>query len=215
MRPAGALLVVLALGHGAGAIGESGRASDLLWQLPASAGCRLRLVYSGGAVEVVTGGTVARLLGDAGRTRVHVAATAEEVLLTASAPAGAVSAEARVILEAPEACELYLNAGPGEIVVRGTRRGRLEAETTTGDMTLWVESPDGVAAELATSGEITVDFSVTIAYSPHREPAKRGRISVGTRASTVRLTSLQGAIRVLRLRPGPFENDSPETGVEP
>jgi len=212
MSSAAALLLALALARGAGAAGGE---SDLLWQLPAGEACRLRLVNDAGAVEVLTGGTAARLLGVAGRTRAEATATEDAILLTVSAPPDAAPGESRVILEAPGACELFLRAGQGEIEVHGPRLGRLAAETTTGDITLWVGPSGGVAAELATSGEITVDFSVTIDYFPHQEPAKHGKITTGVGASSARLTSLQGAIRVLRLRPGQFENRSLETGVGP
>ena len=49
------------------------RPPDLLWELPATAPCRLSLVHLDGAVEVVVGGTGARLLGEARRWQVAVA----------------------------------------------------------------------------------------------------------------------------------------------
>ena len=72
-----------------------------------------------------------------------------------------------------------------------------EVSTLTGDITLRV--PEGsFSIELATSGEITVDFPVEIEYRYHGEPSKEGLITIGSGATSIRLESRRGTIRVLR-----------------
>lgn len=172
-------------------------AADVLWQAPATRECKIVLVFADGPVEVVRGAPP-RLLGDARRVSVAVTQRAGETLLTLT-PAGS-PGDAGVLLEAPVSC-------------------RLDVQTQTGDITLIADKDDHLGVELATSGEITVDFSITIDYHHHEEPAKRGLITTGPKDTgetpVIRLSSRQGAIRVLRSRPrGAFEPSTPSE-IEP
>lgn len=202
-----------------------GRPPDLLWELPATAPCRLSLVHPDGAVEVVAGGTGARLLGEARRWQVAVAesggASDPQLRLTVGrgiaaddpgdGPMAGAPADSRpVLLEVPAECDLAIRTGAGAVEVRGSRLGRLAAESSTGDITLWVPPSVAPAVELATSGEITIDFSIAIEYFRHQEPAKRGRIGAGAGAAWAQLASRQGSIRVLQDHAGHSSNDLSE-----
>lgn len=194
-----------------------GRPPDLLWELPATAPCRLSLVHPDGAVDVVVGGKGARLLGEAHRWQVAVAEsgdpTAAQLRLTVrrgdGPEAGAAPDLPPVLLEVPAGCDLAIQTGAGEVDVRGSQLGRLAAESATGDITLWVPPSVEPAVEVATSGEITVDFSITIEYLRHQEPEKLGRIEPGAGASWAQLRSRQGSIRVLQGHAGHSSNDLP------
>lgn len=209
----------------ASASGAPRRPPDLLWELPATAPCRLSLVHPDGAVEVVAGGTGARLLGDVRQWQVAVAesggALEPQLRLTVGrriatddpgdGPGAGSPADPRPVhLEVPAGCDLAIRTGAGAVDVRGSRLGRLAAESSTGDITLWVAPSVAPAVELATSGEITIDFSITIEYFRHQEPAKRGRIGAGAGAAWAQLASRQGSIRVLQDHAGHSSNDLPE-----
>ena len=194
-----------------------GRPPDLLWELPATAPCRLSLVHPEGAVDVVVGGTAARLLGEARRWQVAVAESGDpkdsQLRLTVGRGdgpgAGATPDSPPVLLEVPAGCDLAIQTGAGEVDVRGLRLGRLAAESSTGAITLWVPPSVEPAVEVATSGEITVDFSITIEYLRHQEPEKLGRIEPGAGASWAQLRSRQGSIRVLKGHAGHSSNRLP------
>jgi hypothetical protein len=73
--------------------------------------------------------------------------------------------------------------------------------TTTGPITLYLDPQASVAVDLATSGEITVDFSVFIDYVYHQEPAKLGKVVIGDGLTSARVNSRRGHISVLRRIP--------------
>ncbi|MBP9824522.1 MAG: hypothetical protein KBF21_09890, partial [Thermoanaerobaculia bacterium] len=123
--------------------------------------------------------------------------------------AGASPESPPVLLEVPAGCDLAIRTGAGAVEVRGSRLGRLAAESSTGGITLWVPPSVEPAVEVATSGEITVDFSITIEYFRHQEPAKLGRIEPGASVSWAQLRSRQGSIRVLKGHPRHSPNDLP------
>ena len=80
-------------------------------------------------------------------------------------------------------------------------------DTVTGDITAWVDPDAEATIVLATSGEITTDFSIVIDFRYHEEPAKHGRLTIRAGATIeggatkVRLTSRRGAVSVLRRHP--------------
>ncbi len=200
------------------------RPPDLLWELPATAPCRLSLVHLDGAVEVVVGRTGARLLGEgpalAGRGRrarrpdgfaapAHGRPGGASRGPGAASEAGASPESPPALLEVPAGCDLAIRTGAGAVEVHGSRLGRLAAESSTGGITLWVAPSVEPAVEVATSGEITVDFSITIEYFRHQEPAKLGRIEPGASVSWAQLRSRQGSIRVLKGHPRHSPNDLP------
>ena len=90
---------------------------------------------------------------------------------------------------------IFLGVGPGAAVAR--------AQSRTGPIEVRLEHPASAAIELATSGEITSDYSIDIDYHYHREPAKTASVKIGGAGAAppvVRLLlySRQGAIRMLR-----------------
>ncbi len=224
LAPIAAIAAIAPLPQLASASAAPERPPDLLWELPATAPCRLSLVHLGGAVEVVVGGTGARLLGEARRWQVAVAEpggpTDSPLRLTvgrvaaaedtgAASEAGASPESPPALLEVPAGCDLAIRTGAGAVEVHGSRLGRLAAESSTGGITLWVPPSVEPAVEVATSGEITVDFSITIEYFRHQEPAKLGRIEPGASVSWAQLRSRQGSIRVLKGHPRHSPNDLP------
>jgi hypothetical protein len=109
----------------------------------------------------------------------------------------------------------------GDIWIRSVR-GRVRAKTARGDVSVALET--GVTAlsqdfttetgdieielwedadmsvDLATSGEISTDFSIEIDHHPFEEPGKHGTAVVGKGGPELRLRSKRGRIRLLRLQ---------------
>lgn len=198
------LLCCLSLAGASTAVLARDAADSVLWQgkLPSGAAdCRLRLEHPQGAVQVHRQGRVLRLLGDRSQWAVAVQGSgARHRLEVSAADPGEPPAAARPLrLQAPARCQLELRTTFGAIEVRGAA-GPLQAETRTGDIVLHLPGRSNAAVELATSGDITVDFSVEIDYRRAQEPSKYGHIRVGTADTGVKLSSRQGAVRVLRGR---------------
>ena len=80
----------------------------------------------------------------------------------------------------------------------GRRASPVAVETVSGDITAWVDAAADVTVFVATSGEITTDYTIAIENRYHEEPAKVGRIAIGSGATDACLTSRRGAVRVLR-----------------
>jgi hypothetical protein len=179
-------------------------ADRVLWKgkLPRSAAdCRVRLEHPLGALQVHRQGRALRLLGDASQWAVtEQASGARHRLEVTALGAGEPPADARPLrLEAPPRCLLELETTAGAIEVSGGI-GPLQAQTRTGDIILHVPGEPDLRVDLSTSGDITVDFSVDIDYRRAQEPAKQGAIRVGSAETEVKLSSRQGAVRVLRSR---------------
>lgn len=103
----------------------------------------------------------------------------------------------------PPACSAELSTDSGKVVVDGgSELLSYSVSTVTGPIEAIVDPRSNTLVELATSGEITIDFSIHIDYRYHQEPSKHGRVIVGGDAGSgtnrVLLTSRQGAVSVLR-----------------
>lgn len=111
------------------------------------------------------------------------------------------AAQAHAQLQVPGQCALRVTSGEGHVTLLAGTRAPLIVETTTGTIVLCIEEPTDIDLSLATSGELTVDFSLTLDYDPRREPSKKGsiRFRSGTphAAIPVSLSSRQGAIRTV------------------
>lgn len=166
-----------------------------LW-LGSEGPCQIRLESPTGDLEIALVTGRPRLLGAAAAWRVQASERDGATLLTASPAAPEVSL---LRLEAPRSCRLTVVARRGNIEAVGSFEAPFELETDTGTITLRVEAASDLAVDLATSGEITVDFSVSIDYRHHQEPSKQGRIVLGSATSSVSLSSNTGSIRVLKL----------------
>lgn len=158
--------------------------------------CRIRLESPSGDLEVALVSGPPRLLGAAGAWRSQAGERDGATHLVASPQTPAASA---LRLEVPPLCQLIVVTQRGNIEAAGLFASPLELETNSGNITLRVPAASNLAVELATSGEITVDFSVSIDYRHHQEPSKQGRIVLGSAAGSVRLSSNTGSIRVLKL----------------
>ncbi len=158
--------------------------------------CRIRLDSPTGELTLAEGRGRPRLLGIASVWSLKASEEDGATRLVASPQApGAIALR----LEVPPSCQLIVVTQRGNIEAAGLFASPLELETGSGNITLRVPAASDLAVELATSGEITVDFSVSIDYRHHQEPSKQGRIVLGSAAGSVRLSSNTGSIRVLKL----------------
>lgn len=111
------------------------------------------------------------------------------------------AAHAHAQLQVPGQCALRVTSGEGHVTLLAGTRAPLNVETTTGTIVLCIEEPTDLELSLATSGELTVDFSVMLDYDPRREPSKKGSIRFRSGAPhaalPIRLSSRQGAIRTV------------------
>jgi len=80
-----------------------------------------------------------------------------------------------------------------------TERGQaLTSETGEIEVHLWEDADLDV--RIATSGEITTDFSIEIEHRRHEEPGKHATAKVGSGGPGLTLRSRRGDIRLLRLQ---------------
>lgn len=109
--------------------------------------------------------------------------------------------QAHAQLQVPGPCALRVTSGEGHVTLLAGTRAPLNVETTTGTIVLCIEEPTDIDLSLATSGELTVDFSVMLDYDPRQEPSKKGSIRFRSGAPhaaiPVSLSSRQGAIRTV------------------
>lgn len=150
-----------------------------LWRGPegrSAETCRIALSTADAAVEVrtVTDGP-AVLLGDDARSSVSL-----------SSEDGKEDDTTRLVA-----------TGDGPLVLRLPPRCAVSVETVTGAVVYRAEPESDATVFLATSGEITVDFSVEIEYRHHQEPSKYGQVTVGDGGTRVELTSRRGAVSIL------------------
>jgi hypothetical protein len=71
--------------------------------------------------------------------------------------------------------------------------------TVTGDIEVFVWEDANLAADLATSGRITTDFSIAIEHRRHEEPDKLGTATLGRGGPRLSLASKRGSLALLRL----------------
>lgn len=111
------------------------------------------------------------------------------------------AAQAHAQLQLPGQCALRVTSGEGHVTLLAGTLAPLSVETTTGTIVLCIEALTDLDLSLATSGELTVDFSVTLDYDPRQEPSKKGSIRFRSGAPLavvpVSLSSRQGAIRTV------------------
>lgn len=77
-----------------------------------------------------------------------------------------------------------------------------ELTTVTGDIEVHLWQDAKMDVRLATSGEISTDFSLAIEYRDQEEPGKYGRATVGQGGPELNLRSKRGRVRLLRLPKG-------------
>ena len=96
-------------------------------------------------------------------------------------------------------CDVAVRTTDGAVSLEvGSEAFPVAVDTVTGDIMVWLD-PDGDATIVfATSGEITTDFTIAIDFRYHEEPAKHGSVAIHGGSTTIRLTSLRGAVSVLR-----------------
>ena len=180
-----------------------------LWRLPVTPeGCRVTLVNELGDVSVgPTPETTMPAMVVRGATELAVDAVVNDsgavlsIRRAATTPAGSNGVE----LSVPDGCVVTVRTTTGEVAFDLDATGApVVAETTTGAITARSEPRPDRTILVATSGEITTDFTIAIEFSHHAEPSKQGWIGPrgdarpGAQGPAVRLTSLQGAVAVLR-----------------
>jgi hypothetical protein len=99
---------------------------------------------------------------------------------------------------------------------RGQIAASLEADVTsesqdlsteTGDIEVWLWEDADMEVEIATSGEISTDFTISIEHRRFEEPGKRAMATVGVGGPKLSLYTKRGRVRLLRLqRPMASEN---------
>ncbi len=186
-------------------------AGDELWRGPAGeAECRVALANEIGGVSIEVDPTAreAVVLGVA-ELAIEAAPGAERTELEVTRRGAGADIEAGdVELRVPPGCALTVRTGAGPVQVEiGRESPPIAVETGAGDVTARVDPSAEVTIHLATSGEITTDFTIEIDFRYHREPAKVGRVAIGSGAAEVRLDSRRGAVRVLR----PTDSSRPES----
>ena len=77
-----------------------------------------------------------------------------------------------------------------------------ELTTVTGDIEVHLWQDANMNVRLATSGEISTDFSIDIEHRDQEEPGKYGRATVGKGGPDLSLRSKRGRVRLLRLPKG-------------
>jgi hypothetical protein len=108
--------------------------------------------------------------------------------------------------------DLQINAVAGNVQAK-TARGRIEAtlstgvtsdpqtfSTVTGDIELWVWEDAKLDIDLATTGEISTDFSIEIEHRRFEEPSKFGKAQLGGGGPALSLYSKKGRLKLLRLQ---------------
>lgn len=80
--------------------------------------------------------------------------------------------------------------------------------TETGDIEVYVSADANTEVRIATSGEISTDFSLNIEHRSLEEPSKHAVAIVGEGGAEMTLTSKRGRVRLLRL-PGDSKPDDP------
>jgi hypothetical protein len=89
----------------------------------------------------------------------------------------------------------------------GVTSASQDFSTETGDIEVWLWEDAKAEVEIATSGEISTDFSIDIEHLRFEEPGKRATAVVGGGGPKLSLYTKRGRVRLLRLqRPLASEN---------
>lgn len=93
-------------------------------------------------------------------------------------------------------------------LVAGATRESQSFVTETGDIEVYLQPDADAEVRIATSGEISTDFSLNIEHRSREEPSKHAVAIVGEGGIEMALTSKRGRVRLLRL-PGDSEPEDP------
>ena len=219
------VLAAIALAAASASGTHHSRDHETLWrgQVPEDHGLHLKSELGGIVVEVDAGATEYVLRGNTGYMAVEKK-TANGTLLLSVIPRGEAPIteyyeppDVTLVVPAGSASALALTTTEGDIEIIGAT-GPIEVtsesgqitwavgpdphpatiKTATGHITLLVDPDAGLVVDLATSGEITVDYSIVINYVYHQEPAKLGRVVIGDGLTSARVESRRGNVSILR-----------------
>jgi len=87
-------------------------------------------------------------------------------------------------------------------------------ETRTGEVTAYLWEDAAVTADVATSGEMSTDFTLQVEYRRSEEPNKRAVAVLGAGTARLKVESKQGHVRLLRL-PRRFQKEGPHETKPP
>jgi len=87
-----------------------------------------------------------------------------------------------------------------------------ELTTVTGEIEVYLREDADMSVDLATSGEISTDFTLTIEHRRFEEPGKYGTAVVGDGGPQLTLRSKRGAIRLFRLQKDFAPDDERDPG---
>lgn len=92
------------------------------------------------------------------------------------------------------------NRGEIGVSLAGESTGKEQVfQSVTGDIEIYAWEDSNLEARLATSGDLTTDFSLEIDFRKFEEPSKHGRAVLGSGGPVLRMTSKRGNLRLLRL----------------
>lgn len=173
-----------------------------LWQGARFGACSLELHFEQGSLEVEPGRGRPRLEGPAASWQVEEVRDEDghRRLHLKTPPSSEENMSAPLRLALPARCAARLITTHGNVTAVAPPRAGLQAESVTGNLTLFLPHDGDYSVMAATSGDLTVDFDLELDYLRHAEPAKRGRLRLGAGTTGVTLESKRGAVRVLEAR---------------
>lgn len=169
--------------------------------------CHIELINETGGVALgITSPTVSEpvLTGDPGLDFKSVTSDGQTTL-TVIKPDNIPASDIEFLV--PPECNVAISTTAGEVTVEnGSEIPSLTVHTTVGDITLRITPETNADIRLATSGEITSDFTIDIDFKYHEEPAKHGQVVTGMKTNpgtpdvpiNIQLRSLRGSVSVLR-----------------
>ena len=184
-------------------------ANELWRDSPGQKECRIELNNPIGDVLITANpekGSVAVVHGDPGLLIESSAGSGYPVLTVARVePAHEYTADVEVSI--PRDCDVEVRTVDGSVQLDlGEPAFSADIGTVTGNITACIAPDTAATVRFATSGEITTDFTITIDYKYHVEPAKHGSITlkpgvrVASESAVVYLHSRRGAVRMLDCR---------------
>ena len=75
-----------------------------------------------------------------------------------------------------------------------------DVRSIDGDIEVYLWEDASMEVHLATSGEISTDFTIEIEHRRFEEPGKHGRATLGAGGSVLSLHSKRGRVRLFRLQ---------------
>lgn len=178
-----------------------------VWRGPEGEPCHLMLINEFGGIHVnasLPSASAPVLTGHSGMNFDSVTSDGQTTL-TVTKPDDPDASDVELL--APAHCGVTARTTDGPVsVAAGSRIPSLTVATTTCNIALEIAPATTAEISLATSGEISTDYTIDIEYKYHEEPAKYGRVVTGSETggsasdtpAKIELRSLRGDVSVLR-----------------